>query len=190
MKKYLYPSIPKDSAGLVSRLANPDPNHVSFSIEYARTLLKDELDRSTEVERKAALLVGAGGVAAVILIALGGYLLDFPAMFPAWSRHVLVGLFAALAITFSFTIFFSLRVLWVGKTYYPGALPLFDGQSVDTVQYKKLHIADLFNAYRNNVPETNRKVNNLASGQKCFLASLAILLTTGAYMVTISLLLD
>ena len=190
MKGKLYPDIPKESAELVSRLANNDSDHVEFSIEYARALFKDELDRNTEVERKAALLVGAGGVASVIFTALGGFLLDFPTMLPEWSRYVLVLLVIALAITFSSTIFFSLRVLWVGKTSYPGALPLFEGQNLDTVQYRKLHIADLFIAYSNNVPETNRKVNSLASGQKWFLASLAILLVTGGFMTVISLLLD
>jgi hypothetical protein len=190
LKEELYPDIPKKSAELVSRLASNNPRHVDFSIEYVRTLFKDELDRSTEVERKAALLVGAGGVAAVIFTALGGFLLDFPTMLPGWPRYILVGLVIALAITFSLTIFFSLKVLWVGQTSYPGALPLFEGQNLDTIQYKKLHIADLFIAYSNNVPETNRKVNNLALGQKCFLVSLAILLVTGGFMAVISLLLD
>ena len=188
MKEELYPHIPKNSAEVVSRLASNDSTHLDFSFEYARALFKDELDRNTEAERKAALLVGAGGVAAVILIALGGFLLDFPAMLPGWSRYVVMVLVAVLAITFSFTMAFSLKVLWVGKTAYPGALPLFEGQNLVTIQ--KLHIADLFIAYSNNVPETNRKVNSLASGQKCFLGSLAILLVTGVFMAVISLWLD
>ena len=190
MKDELYPDIPKKSEELVSLLEGNDPDHIDFSIEYAKTLFKDELDRHTEVERKAALLLGAGGVASVIFIALGGFLLDFPAMLPEWPRYVLVGLAIALATTFFLTIFFSLRVLWVGQTSYPGALPLFEGQKLDTIQYKKLHIADLFIAYSRNVPETNRKVDSLALGQKCFLVSLAILLLTGGFMTAISLLLD
>ena len=190
VKEDLYPCIPKKSAELVSRLASNNPSHIDFSIEYARTLFKDELDRHTEVERKAALLVGAGGVAAVIFVALGGFLFDFPAMLPEWPRYVLVGLGLALATTFFLMIFFSLKVLWVGQTSYPGALPLFEGQSLDTIQYKKLHIADLFIAYSKNVPETNRKVDSLALGQKWFLVSLVILLVTGCFMTAISLLLD
>ena len=190
MKDELYPDIPKNSSELVPRLMSNDQGHIDFSIEYARTLFKDELDRHTEVERKAALLVGAGGVASVIFIALGGFLLDFPAMLPEWQRYVLVGLSIALVTCFFLTIFFSLKVLWVGKTSYPGALPLFEGQKLDTIRYKKLHIADLFIAYSKNVPETNRKVNCLALAQKCFLVSLAILLVTGGFTITISLLLD
>ena len=190
MKGELYPDIPKKSEELVSRLASDDSDHVDFSIEYVTTLFKDELDRNADVERKAALLVGAGGIAAVIFIALGGLLLDFPAMLPAWSRYILVGLAAALAITFFLTIFFSLKAHWVGRTSYPGALPLFEGQRLDPTQYKKLHIADLFIAYSSNVPETNRRVNSLALGQRCFLVSLAILLATGCFMTAISLLLD
>ena len=190
MKVELYPEISKTSSEIVSRLESNKASHIDFSLEYARTLFKDELDRHTEVERKATLLVGAGGVAAVIFVALSGFLLDFPTKLPEWPRYVLVGLALALSISFSLTIFFSLKVLWVGRTSYPGALPLFDGQKLDTIQYKKLHIADLFIAYTENVPETNRRVENLALGQKCFLASLAILLVTGVFMTGISLLLD
>ena len=190
MKEELYPDIPKKSAVLVLLLASNDSTHVDFSIEYARALFKDELDRKTAVERKASLLFGAGGVASVILVALGGFLLDFPTMLPEWSRCVLVLFVSALAITFSLTIYFSLKVLWVGKTSYPGALPLFEGQNLGTAQYRKLHIADLFIAYSNNVPETNQKVNSLVWGQKCFGASLVILLVAGCFMALISLLLD
>ncbi len=190
MKDELYPDIPKTAAELVSRLSSNDTNHIDFSIEYARNLFRDELDRHTEVEKKATLLVGAGSVAAVIFIALSGLLLDFPMVLPGWPRYVVVALTLVLAITFSFTIFFSLKVLWVGRTSYPGALPLFEGQRLDTTQYKKLHVVDLFIAYSKNVPETNRKVDSLALGQKCFLASLTILLVTGVFMTAISLVLD
>ena len=190
MKKELYPEIPKKTTKIIPRLASNDATHVSFSIEFARTLFKDELDRSSEVERKASLLLGAGGVAAVIFIALSGFLLDFPPMLPDWARYVFVVLVASLAIAFSSTMFHALKVLWVGKSSYPGALPLFDGQHLDAIRYKKLHIADLFVAYANNVPETDGRVNSLALGQKCFLLSLAILLVTGAFMTVLSLVLD
>ena len=190
MKDELYPDIPKRSSELVPRLKSNDQNHIDFSIEFSRTLFKHELDRHTEVERKAGLLVGAGGVASVIFIALGGFLLDFPAMLPEWPRYVLAGLSITLVTFFFLTILFSLKVLWVGKTSYPGALPLFEGQKLDIIRYKKLHIADLFIAYAQNVPETNRKVDSLALAQKCFLMSLALLLMTGGFMIAISLLLD
>ena len=190
MSERLYPNLPQKPADLVSLLESNDPSHVDFSIEYAKTLFKDELDRNTEVERKATLLVGAGGIAAVIFIALGGILLNFPTMLPGESRWILLVLFVALAITFSLTMFFSMKVLWVGRISYPGALPLFEGQRLDDVQYKKLHITDLFIAYRNNVPETNDKVNNLATAQKLFLASLAFLWVTACFIAGISMLLD
>ena len=190
MSERVYPDLPEASADLVSLLESNDPSHVNFSIEYARTLFRDELDRSTEVERKATLLVGAGGIAAVIFISLSGFLLDFPMKLPEWSRYVLLVLFVALVVTFSLTIFSAVRVLWVGRTSYPGALPLFCGQSLVDVQYKKLHIADLFIAYRKNITETNQKVDNLAAGQKLFVASLAILLVTACFIAGISILLD
>ena len=181
---------PKESKELLSQLTSDSPEHVDFSIEYARSLFNSELDRSNEVERKAALLVGAGGVAAAIITALAGFLINFPAMLPDWSRCVILALFAALAVTFLATIFFSLKVLWVGKSAYPGPSPLLIGQELNAVEYKKLHIADLFIAYVNNAPETNSKVNSLALAQKFFLASLLVLFATGSFIAATSLWLD
>ena len=189
MNEEQYPHIPNSSEEVLSRLTSTDPEHVDFSIDYARTLFRDELDRHTEVERKAALLVGATGVAAVFFTALAGFLLNFPPQLPDWSRIVVLLLFILLAGAFSRTIYFSLRVLWVGRTAYPGALSLLEGQNLDTVQYKKLHITELFVAFSNNIGETNRKVDQLVLSQRSFLVSLIVLLVTGVFIAGVSQLL-
>ena len=115
-----YPELPTDSEYVLSMLENGEPDHVDFSLEFARALFRDELDRSNEIEKKASLLVGAGGVAAATFTALAGLLLRFPSMLPAWSQLVFVFLFVFLAMLFFLAIVCSLRVLRVGKTSYPG----------------------------------------------------------------------
>ena len=189
MNQQPYPDIPKSSEEVLSRLTSTDPEHVDFSINYARALFRDELDRHTEVERKAALLVGATGVAAVFFTALAGFLLNFPQQLPDWTRIVVLLLFILLAIAFSLTLYFSLRVLWVGRTAYPGPLDLLEGQNLDAVQYRKIHITGLFVAFSNNIDETNRKVDQLVLSQKSFLASMIVLLVTGVFIAAISQLL-
>ena len=176
MNEEPYPKIPETSKELVSLLTSNDANHINFSIEYATTIFKYELERNIEVERKASLLAGTGGIATVILTSLAGFLLNSPSMLHDWSRYALSAIFIVLAIAFLGTIFFSIRAVWVGKTAYPGPSPLMEGQNLNDGEYKKLHIADLFVAYSRNIPETNQKVDNLALAQKCFLGSLIPLL--------------
>ena len=183
-----YPDIPKKSEEVHSRLTCTDPDHVDFSVDYARALFRNELDRRTEVERKAALLIGATGVAIVMFTALAGFLLNIPKGSPSWTQIILIALFIVLAITFFGTICFALKVLWVGKTAYPGALTLLEVQHLDTVEYKKRHVTELFVAFSNNIDETNRKVDQLVWSQRCFLASLATLFLTGIFIAGIPLL--
>ena len=52
-----YPELPTDSEYVLSMLENGEPDHVDFSLEFARALFRDELDRSNEIEKKASLLV-------------------------------------------------------------------------------------------------------------------------------------
>ncbi len=156
------PDIPKKSEELIPKLTNNYPEHIDFSIDFLRTLLRNGLDLNTEVERKAALLVGSGGITAAILVALAGFSLNFPAMLPGWSRFVLLGFFLVLAITFFMTIFYSMKALLAGKISYPGELLLLDGQNLNTIEYKKRHVADLFIAYRNNNCAINGNLNALA----------------------------
>ncbi len=186
----LNPSVPKTSRELVPLLTNNIPEHIDFSIDYLRTLFRNGLDRNTEVERKAALLVGAGGIAAVVFTALAGFLLNFPAMLPDWSRFVVLGFYFLLECAFSVTIFYALKVLWVGSIAYPGASILLEGQYLNSVDYKKLHIADLFIAYSKNNKRIDRDVGNLVKAQRCFLSSIIILIVTSIFIATISLLLD
>ncbi len=182
--------IPKNSEELLPILTNNYPEHVDFSIDFLRTLLRNGLDLNTEVERKAALLVGSGGITAAILVALAGFSLNFPAMLPSWSRFVLLGFFLVLAITFFMTIFYSMKALLAGKISYPGELLLLHGQNLNTIQYKKRHVADLFIAYRNNNCAINGNLNALAAAQKCFRFSVGLLLAAGAFIVIIALLPD
>ena len=183
-----YPDIPKKSEEVLSRLTSTDPEHVEFSIDCARAFFRNELDRNTEVERKAALLVGATGVAVVLFTALAGFLLNFPECSPGGTQFVLIVLFIVLALTFFGTIYFALKVLWVGRTAYPGVLTLLEGQELNNVEYKKRHVTELFVAFSNNIDETNRKVDQLVWSQRCFLASLATLLLTGILIASIPVL--
>ena len=184
------PDIPQTSEELIQRLTNSDLEHVDFSIDYLRSLFRNGLDINTEVERKAALLVGSGGITAAILVALAGFSLNFPSMLPSWSRFVLLGFFVVLAITFFMTILYSMKALLAGKISYPGALLLLEGQHLDTIEYKKRHAADLFIAYRNNNFAINGNLNALAAAQKWFRASVGFLLLAGGFIVIIALLPD
>lgn len=184
------PGVPKTSGELVPLLTNNIPEHVDFSIDYLRTLFRNGLDRNTEVERKAALLIGAGGIAAAVFTALAGFLLNFPAMLPDWSRSVVLVLYVLLASTFLITIWYALKVLWVGAIAYPGTSILLEGQYLNSVDYKKRHIADLFIAYSTNNKTIDRDVDNLVKAQRCFLSLIAILIVTGLFIATTSLFLD
>lgn len=186
-----YPDISKDSEEVLSRLTSTDPEHVEFSIDCARASFRHQLDRNTEVERKAALLVGATGVAVVLFTALAGFLLNLPECSPGWTQSVLIVLFVlfiALALTFFGTIYFALTVLWVGIMAYPGVLTLLEGQVLNNVEYKKRHVTELFVACSNNMDTTNGKVDQLVWSLRCFRAFLAALLLTGILIAFIPLL--
>lgn len=188
MNEKPYPDIPNDAKEILPRLTCIDPAHVKFSVDYARTLFRNEFDRNTEVERKAALLVGATGVAVVLFIALAGFLLDFPKWSPGWSKFVLLALFVVLTVAFGGTIFFSLKVLWVGRTARPGVLSILDGQTLDVVEYKKRYVTDLIVSFSINLKETDRRVDQLVRSQRCFLSSLAAMFLIGVTIAAIALL--
>ena len=183
---------PKTSEELAQLLDNNDPQHIDFSIDFLRALFSGGLERNNEVERKAALLVSASGIAAAILTALVGFLLNFPAMLPDWSRYFVLVFYFLLAITFGRSVWKAMRVLWVGTIAYPGVSysTLLEGQKLSTLGYKKRHIADLFVAYSRNNKTTNELVNHLASAQKWFLASVGLLIFTGLFVACVSLFLD
>ena len=185
-----YPKLPQKSEVVLAQLQSVEADHVDFSLAFVRAFFQHELDRNNEIERKASLLVSAAGVAAATFAAVAGLLLRFPPMLPAWSQFVLVSLFVVLAGLFLVAIVYSLIVLRVGITAYPDPLTLLEGQESDTVQYKKMHIADLFVAYARNIDESNRKADSLQVSQRFFLASVSLLLIMGVFIACLSLFLD
>ena len=183
-----YPECPITSGELAKLLDSNVPDHIDFNIDYLRVLFNGGLDRNNEVERKAALLVSASGIAAAILTALAGFLINFPAMLPDWSRYGVLVFYILLAFTFFVSVWKSMRVLLVGIIAYPGVSysTLIEGQQLSTLGYKKRHIADLFVAYSRNNKTTSELVNHLAAAQKWFRTSVILLILTGLFVALAS----
>ena len=187
MAQQPYAALPKKWEDVLSGLTSIDPDHVDFSVVVARELFTNEQHRNAQIEQKATLLIGAASVAAAVLLAIAGFLMDFPETLPRWPQVVVVLLFAALAIAFFGTVVQSLRVLLVGIAHYPGALIVLEKQTVDAIQYKKAHIADLFAAFSNSLEKNNWKAGLLRSAQLYFGGFVCALLVTGLFMAAISL---